>query len=280
MDRLLLAPAAVALLVVVVASVWLPDAAAADPQITLLNLGCSQYNATPAAAFLAALNATFAVLRANLSSVGGGGFATAAEPRAAAPAFAMAQCRPYVAGADCVACFDAAAWRLRAKCGAANGGRAILDGCAVRYESAAFFDGPATLPGNMQICNGTAVADGFFADAARGLVGDLAAAAPRAPGLAAASARGGVYAVAQCVETVGEGGCVQCLAVAARNIDGCPPDSDGRAVDAGCFMRYSRKPFFPANATIDLAPYLRSPEPSRHIRSTYSLINDIFEKLI
>lgn len=60
--------------------------------------------------------------------------------------------------------------------------------------------------------------------------------------------------------TVREGGCAQCLEVAARNIDGCPPNSDGRAVDAGCFMRYSDKPFFPANATVDLAPYLRSGE--------------------
>jgi hypothetical protein len=52
----------------------------------------------------------------------------------------------------------------------------------------------------------------------------------------------------------------QCLNVAVGNIDGCPPNSDGRAVDAGCFMRYSDKPFFPANATVDLAAYLRSGE--------------------
>ncbi|EEC68880.1 hypothetical protein OsI_37506 [Oryza sativa Indica Group] len=234
-------------------------------EATLLNLGCSQYNATPTAAFLAALNSTFGELRANLSSGGGGeggGFATAAEPRAAAPAFAMAQCRPYVTRGDCVACFDAAATRLRAACGAANGGRAILDGCVVRYESAAFFD-QATLPGNTQVCNGSAVAGGGFADAARGMVGDLVAAVPRAPGLAAAAAGAGVYAAAQCVVTVGEGGCAQCLEVAARNIDGCPPNSDGRAVDAGCFMRYSDKPFFPANATVDLAPYLRSGKSDR-----------------
>uniref|UniRef100_A0A0E0BBV2 Protein kinase domain-containing protein n=1 Tax=Oryza glumipatula TaxID=40148 RepID=A0A0E0BBV2_9ORYZ len=173
MGRLLPAPAmvvvVVVLLVVVVASPWVP-VAAADPQATLLNLGCSQYNATPTAAFLAALNSTFGELRANLSSGGGGeggGFATAAEPRAAAPAFAMAQCRPYVTRGDC------------------------------------------------------------------------------------------------CVVTVGEGGCAQCLEVAARNIDGCPPNSDGRAVDAGCFMRYSDKPFFPANATVDLAPYLRSGKSDR-----------------
>ncbi|RCV42451.1 hypothetical protein SETIT_9G217400v2 [Setaria italica] len=256
---LLLLPA----LALVATSAWAP-AAFADPQATLLNLGCSQYNATPASAFLAALNSTFAGLRANLSAAGGGGgggFATAAEPRAAAPAFAMAQCRPYVAGRDCVACFDAAAARLRAACGAANGGRAILDGCALRYESAAFFD-QSTLPGNTQLCNGSAVDAGGFADAARALVADLAAAAPRAPGLAAAAARGGVYAAAQCVETVGEAGCAQCLKVAVGNIDGCPPNSDGRAVDAGCYMRYSDRPFFPANATVDLAVYLRSGKKS------------------
>ncbi|TVU30327.1 hypothetical protein EJB05_21941, partial [Eragrostis curvula] len=246
----------VAALALAVASAWVPSTVG-DPQATQLNLGCSQYNATPTAAFIAALNSTFASLRANLSAAGGGGFATAAEPRAAAPAFAMAQCRPYVAGRDCVACFDAAAARLRAACGAANGGRVILDGCVIRYESAAFYD-QATLPGNTQLCNGSAVPSGGFADTARALVADLAAAVPRAPGLAAAATSGGVYAAAQCVETVGEDGCAQCLKVAAGNIDGCPPNSDGRAVDAGCFMRYSDKPFFPENATVDLAVYLRS----------------------
>uniref|UniRef100_J3N3H9 Protein kinase domain-containing protein n=1 Tax=Oryza brachyantha TaxID=4533 RepID=J3N3H9_ORYBR len=59
MDRLMLAPAVAVVALVVFASAWVP-VAAADPQATLLNLGCSQYNATPAAAFLAALNATFA----------------------------------------------------------------------------------------------------------------------------------------------------------------------------------------------------------------------------
>lgn len=259
MGRFLLLPA----LTLVVASAWVPITFA-DPQATLLNQGCSQYNATPASAFIAALNSTFASLRANLSAASSVGFATAAEPRAAAPAFAMAQCRPYVAGRDCVACFDAAAERLRATCvagRAANGGRAIFDGCMLRYESAAFFD-QSTLPGNTQLCNGSAVQAGGFADAARALVADLAAAVPRVPGLAAAAASGGVYAAAQCVETVGEAGCAQCLNVAVGNIDGCPPNSDGRAVDAGCFMRYSDRSFFPANSTVDLAIYLRSGECS------------------
>ncbi|KAK3153957.1 hypothetical protein QOZ80_2BG0183800 [Eleusine coracana subsp. coracana] len=251
----------VAALALAAASAWVPRTAA-DPQTTLLNRGCSQYNATPAVAFLSALNSTFEQLRANLSAAGGDGFATAAEPRAAAPAFGMAQCRPYVTGGDCVACFDAAAARLRRDCGAANGGRVILDGCVVRYESATFYD-QATLPGNTQLCDGSAVPGGGFLDAARALIAELAAAVPRAPGLAAAATSGGVYAAAQCVATVGEAGCAQCLNVAAGNIGGCPPNSDGRAVDAGCFMRYSNRSFFPANATVDLAQYLRSGKSSR-----------------
>ncbi|KAJ1295128.1 hypothetical protein BS78_01G199800 [Paspalum vaginatum] len=260
MASFLLLPA----LSLLVASAWAP-VTLGDSQATLLNLGCSQYNATPASAFLTALNSTFADLRANLSAAGSAGFATAEEPRAAAPAFAMAQCRPYVSGRDCVACFDAAASRLRATCTAgraANGGRIILDGCMIRYESAAFFD-QSTLPGNTQVCNGSAVDVGGFADAVRALVADLASAVPRTPELAAAATSGGVYAAAQCVETVGEGGCAQCLTVALGNIDGCPPNSDGRAVDAGCFMRYSDKPFFPANSTVDLGMYLRSGKSSR-----------------
>ncbi|CAN6287941.1 unnamed protein product [Urochloa humidicola] len=266
-----------ALALVVASASLAPAAAAGYPQATTLNLGCSIYNATPASAFLLALNSTFADLRANLSSSSaGGGFATAAEPRAATPAFAMAQCRPYVAGRDCVACFDAAAARLRRSCGAANGGRIILDGCMIRYESTAFFD-QATLPGNTQLCNGPAAGDtaAGFAATARALVADLAAAVPHVPGLAAATASGGMYATAQCVETVGESGCAQCLKVALGNIEGCPPNTDGRAVDVGCFMRYSDKPFFPANATVDLAPYLRSGEfafamkPVRDVKAEY-----------
>ncbi|XP_059072337.1 putative serine/threonine-protein kinase, partial [Cryptomeria japonica] len=32
----------------------------------------------------------------------------------------------------------------------------------------------------------------------------------------------------------------------------------GRAIDAGCYLRYDSKPFFPGNATIDLEPFLHT----------------------
>ncbi|OMO76086.1 hypothetical protein CCACVL1_15928 [Corchorus capsularis] len=71
------------------------------------------------------------------------------------------------------------------------------------------------------------------------------------------------YGVAQCVETIDEKGCEECLKVAYGNIQRCPPEADGRAVDTGCFLRYSELPFFGANYTIDLKPYLKSKDSTK-----------------
>lgn len=82
----------------------------------------------------------------------------------------------------------------------------------------------------------------------------------------AAAVKGGVYGVAQCVRTATESGCASCLQVAIGNLKDCMLDAEGRAVDAGCFMRFSNKSFFPANQTVDLAPYLKSGSSSKSKR--------------
>ena len=132
-----------------------------------------------------------------------------------------------------------------------------------RYESNGFYD-QTTLPGNVGICsNRTASSASAFDSAVQGLVADLKAATPRINGFFAAVKRevvaGGsitVYAVAQCAETVSESGCRDCLTVAYGNLQSCPPDAEGRAVDAGCFLRYSDTAFFSNNQTTNIAPFL------------------------
>nr|XP_010907638.1 cysteine-rich receptor-like protein kinase 2 [Elaeis guineensis] len=236
---------------------WSPSPVTANPETNLLNFGCSQYNVSDLSVFLANLNASYADLRAEISNSSFSSFATAERPRASNPVYALFQCRPYLSQADCLACLAAAEDRLR-NCSAANGGRVIFDGCFLRYESAPFFH-QDTLPGNVGICSGLiGPAAAAFTAAAERLVRDLAAATPRIPGFFAGAERGGVYGVAQCVETVNERGCSQCLQVALGNIRGCPPDSYGRAVDVGCFLRYSNDPFFPPNEAVNLAPFLDS----------------------
>lgn len=68
---------------------------------------------------------------------------------------------------------------------------------------------------------------------------------------------GAIYAVAQCVETTTETDCLKCMQVGYNNLHTCPPNTEGRAYDAGYFMRYSTTPYFADYQTIDIAPYFK-----------------------
>lgn len=54
----------------------------------------------------------------------------------------------------------------------------------------------------------------------------------------------GAYALAQCWSTVTQSGCKDCLDNAVSKIKGCVPGTDGRAMNAGCFLRYSTQKFY------------------------------------
>lgn len=91
---------------------------------------------------------------------------------------------------------------------------------------------------------------------------------PNIADYAAAAEGDGVYGAAQCADTLSKEVCAQCLQVAYTNIQGCLPSENGRAVDAGCFMRYSNLTFFSANQTVDLSHYLGgSGESSKNKRA-------------
>ncbi|CAL2244475.1 unnamed protein product [Prunus armeniaca] len=242
----------------------------ASPQINLLNKGCSQYNATNLPDFYTNLNATFSDLKTLLNK-NSTHFATAQQARGSDPVYAMVQCRNYLSAADCAACFAAAVSQIR-NCSAANGARVIYDGCFLRYESAGFFD-QTTLPGNVGLCsNKTASQATAFSAAAGKLLVDLQLATPKINGFFAAtknevvssgSGNETVYGVAQCAETISKTGCQDCLNVAYANLQSCLPDTDGRAVDAGCFLRYSSTSFFPDNQTTNIASFLKTGGNSR-----------------
>ncbi|XP_054794511.1 cysteine-rich receptor-like protein kinase 42 [Prosopis cineraria] len=56
-----------------------------------------------------------------------------------------------------------------------------------------------------------------------------------------------IYAFAQCIETITQNGCFECLKTGYHNMPTCLPNSDGRAYADGCFIRYSNSSFFPDN---------------------------------
>lgn len=54
-----------------------------------------------------------------------------------------------------------------------------------------------------------------------------------------------IYAFAQCIETITQNGCFDCLSTGYNNMATFLPNSNGRAYADGCFMRYSTSSFFP-----------------------------------
>ncbi|KAH9675011.1 hypothetical protein KPL70_018661 [Citrus sinensis] len=246
--------------------------AVAEPEMELINSGCSQYNVTNFSEFNSNLNATFKELREQLN--GGKKFATAQRTRGPDQVYTMVQCRRYVSTADCAACFTSAESLIR-NCSAANGARVIYLACSLRYESSSFYD-QSTQEGRFGFCgNRTALQADAFKTAAQELLENLEVATPKINGFFAASknniigSRAGanddddknstaVYGIAQCVETISETGCQNCLSGAFDNIQRCLGSAFGWAVDAGCFLRYSDTPFFADNQTTDITPFLKN----------------------
>ncbi|KAI9100281.1 hypothetical protein K1719_024499 [Acacia pycnantha] len=127
------------------------------------------------------------------------------------------------------------------------------DGEDERYESSSFFD-QTTQPGNSMACgNQTSRDNTTFDSTVQQVLINLKRATPRITGLFAATKaqvpnKGPTsYAIAQCVGTITQSGCLDCLTVGYNNLKTCLPTLEGRPFDAGFFMRYSTIPFFPDN---------------------------------
>ncbi|WCJ25095.1 Cysteine-rich receptor-like protein kinase 2 [Euphorbia peplus] len=237
-----------------------------DAGLNFLNEGCSTYNVSSFSGFSSNLNASFSDIRTQINT--GKSFATAQQLTGADPVYVMLQCRDYMSTKDCNDCFAVASTKLR-NCSSANGGRVIYDGCFLRYERNEFY-GETTRDANREFCgkqNSSAPAAATFTAAVESLLNDLQTATPKINGLFAASKRqvtgatnssSSVYGIAQCVQTIDSSGCLACLQVGFNNLKRCPPNTNGRAVDSGCFMRYSDSPFFADNQTIDLQPFLKT----------------------
>ncbi|KAI9162022.1 hypothetical protein LWI28_022997 [Acer negundo] len=72
-----------------------------------------------------------------------------------------------------------------------------------------------------------------------------------------------VYGITQCVETLSESSCRDCLATAYDSIQRCFVYAYGWVYDVGCFLRYSDTPFFADNQTTNLAPFLKIASSSK-----------------
>ncbi|KAG5520842.1 hypothetical protein RHGRI_033421 [Rhododendron griersonianum] len=89
------------------------------------------------------------------------------------------------------------------------------------------------------------------------LVRTLSVEAPNNDGFFVGSVTTGnlaVYGLAQCWEFVNRSGCGDCLANAVSQIGSCLSMEDGRVLNSGCYMRYSRSKFYYNDSSTDPRP--------------------------
>ena len=63
-------------------------------------------------------------------------------------------------------------------------------------------------------------------------------------GFGVAEVDGKVYALGQCWKTVDGDGCRECLEKGGEAVRGCGVKAEGRALNAGCYLRYSTHKFY------------------------------------
>ncbi|KAK1552716.1 hypothetical protein Q3G72_022269 [Acer saccharum] len=135
---------------------------------------------------------------------------------------------------------------------ARRGGRVFFDGCYLRYDDYDFFN--ETLSSNdTTVCGKTEFGSGnktVFGDNAIELVRNLSAEAVKNDGFFVGSVSRSdvsVFGLAQCWEpltAMNVSACEDCLLNAVSRIRSCIPMEEGRALNAGCYLRYSTQRFY------------------------------------
>ncbi|KAG2321606.1 hypothetical protein Bca52824_014819 [Brassica carinata] len=139
-----------------------------------------------------------------------------------------------------------------------RGGRVFSDGCYIRYDEYNFFNETSS---SLDLTNCsekeiTGVNRTLFQDNAAELVKFMSVETVRNGGFYAGFVdrrNVTVHGLAQCWEPLSRSGCVDCLSKASEQIGSCLSNGEGRALNAGCYMRFSTQKFYnnSGNSTSD-----------------------------
>ncbi|KAG2409364.1 Cysteine-rich receptor-like protein [Vigna angularis] len=174
--------------------------------------------------------------------------------------YAMGECMKDLSQSDCNVCLAQCKTQLLSCLPfqkGTRGGRLFFDGCYLRYDDYNFFaesigDQDTTVCGNSGSINGNsnnsvgASSSHIYKANALELVTNLSEVAPKNDGFLVGSVERknvSVYGLAQCWEFVNGSVCKKCLADAATRISSCATQ-EGRALNAGCYLRYSAQKFY------------------------------------
>ncbi|TKY69895.1 Cysteine-rich receptor protein kinase 3 [Spatholobus suberectus] len=176
--------------------------------------------------------------------------------------YAFGECMKDLSKPDCDVCFAQCKTRVFScppfRAGI-NGGRIFFDGCYLRYDGYKFTN-ESVSPQDMTVCGNEDFSGNWSVYKANAveLVRDLSIEAPKNEGFFVGYVSRGnvtVYGLAQCWKYVNGSACQNCLAEAVTRIDSCAPKEEGKALNAGCYLRYSTRNFYSNSSNIN-APQL------------------------
>ncbi|PQP99516.1 cysteine-rich receptor-like protein kinase 1 isoform X2 [Prunus yedoensis var. nudiflora] len=166
--------------------------------------------------------------------------------------YAFAQCYDDLSPIDCAACFAVSRTKLPL-CLPSTSARIYLDGCFLGYDDHEFSHQSLDEEHKNVKCSSSRIdvsksKTEEFARKVEDVIGNVTEKAVSHGGFGVFEQRGGVknmYALAQCWKTINESGCRECLEEAGASLlRECVPVVEGRAMFAGCYLRYSTERFY------------------------------------
>lgn len=228
------------MMIITMVILLLPNALYAEPRSQKIKQMCGSQPEHNTTLFVP----NFVAVMENISTqIRGSGFGVAEAGSGPDKNYGMAQCYGDLSPVDCVLCY-AEARTVLPQCYPVNGGRIYLDGCFMRAENYSFFR-EHTGPNDHAVCGNITRPDPGFHESVRQALSRAVLAAPSNKGYArsqvavARTRNESAYVLADCWRTISSSACQACLENASASISGCLPSSEGRALNTGCFMRYS-----------------------------------------
>lgn len=162
--------------------------------------------------------------------------------------YGLLQCYGDLSTTDCILCYDTAHYVV-SRCFPSTGARVYFDGCFIRFQNYSFYE-EYSGTNDTAICGNTTTRNNVFQDSVARAVSNAARDASTNGGFFAreqvtvsGTVNESAYVLANCWSTLNASSCRTCLEAASVSILKCLPWSEGRALNTGCFMRYSDTDF-------------------------------------
>ncbi|KAL5793214.1 hypothetical protein ACOSP7_001808 [Xanthoceras sorbifolium] len=224
-------------LMIIFTAFWIPGGHA-DARTDVVSRSCGKVNATSPEIARQRYSSMLQKMKGEMC--GDRKFAISESGEVPDKVYMLSQCMDDLSNNECEACFTQV-YQLLQHCLPANGGRVYLDGCFARFENYNFFK-EVKGPADSRRCGSDVETDKGFKELVEQVVMKMVVKAPANNGFAEEedNANGlSAYGIASCWKTLDNQSCSTCLDHAASSSLSCLPSIEGRALNAGCYLRYS-----------------------------------------